>query len=107
MPLVSRGFLAVQLAHDCVGYSSPELACEGRSLSVQASKLCPACTPCCLQFATSVMVSGWYQDDKDDAETIWYTGEGLHMLVVVCKAVCFADGVRACTCLLWFARLGA
>ena len=80
---------------------------QGVRNSVQASKLCPACTPCCLQFATSVMVSGWYQDDKDDAETIWYTGEGLHMLVVVCKAGCFADGVRACTCLLWFARLGA
>lgn len=26
------------------------------------------------QFATSVMVSGWYQDDKDDGSTLWYTG---------------------------------
>lgn len=27
------------------------------------------------QFATSVMVSGWYQDDKDDGVEMWYTGK--------------------------------
>ncbi|EFN57970.1 hypothetical protein CHLNCDRAFT_142107 [Chlorella variabilis] len=27
-------------------------------------------------FATSVMVSGWYQDDSDNGAELWYTGEG-------------------------------
>lgn len=29
----------------------------------------------CPQFATSVMISGWYQDDSDEGKKLWYTGK--------------------------------
>ncbi|KAI7845254.1 hypothetical protein COHA_001296 [Chlorella ohadii] len=66
-PVGSRAYCRSELS--CINFHRPPVAGIDFVAGDKAGKGVPS-------FATSVMVSGWYQDDKDDAETIWYTGEG-------------------------------
>ncbi|PRW56393.1 histone-lysine N- H3 lysine-9 specific SUVH4-like [Chlorella sorokiniana] len=66
-PVGSRAYCRAELG--CINFHRPPVAGIDFVAAEKSGKGVPS-------FATSVMVSGWYQDDKDDAETIWYTGEG-------------------------------
>ncbi|KAL4447309.1 hypothetical protein ABPG77_007342 [Micractinium sp. CCAP 211/92] len=71
-PVGSRAYSRAELG--CLGFHFPPIAGIDFVQAGKAGRGAPS-------FATSVMVSGWYQDDKDDGVEMWYTGEGGNALL--------------------------
>lgn len=71
-PVGSRAYSRAELA--CLGFHFPPIAGIDFVQTGKAGRNAPS-------FATSVMVSGWYQDDEDDGAEMWYTGEGGNSLL--------------------------
>ncbi|KAL4443576.1 hypothetical protein ABPG75_011313 [Micractinium tetrahymenae] len=96
-PVGSRAYSRAELA--CLGFHFPPVAGIDFLQAGKAGKGAPS-------FATSVMVSGWYQDDKDDGTQMWYTGEGGNALLSERKQVKDQQLVRGNKALVGNIQLG-